>query len=258
MSSPGLELFSTSSYLPFEEFGTLLDFTPTNNITELSAVGWDDEETVMDELATFFPFPRYYNRGWEGVKECLAELCSKGRLIVVRAVDTSNDAWKNVEKLINEVSELYSGPRVPEGRVIFVLEGKTGDTVQTKQGALSVKPLQVEEKTYDQSIYSIQVSGKRNHAYYVNLALKVFQRREWYNNLELSGLGNAIPSIVSIAEILKRYKVAEVEKIETSMVELSDGEGTRPLQKAKIVVLMKKISSIPEIPDDSEIGDQVI
>lgn len=258
MSTTGLELFSTSTYLPFEEFGTLLNFTPVNNITELSAVGWDDEETFMDELATFFPFPRYYNRGWEGAKECLAELCAKGRLIVIRAVKVSNGAWQNVVKLISEVGGLYSGPRVPEGRVIFVLEGLTDTTVQTAQGALSVKPLEVQQQSYDQSIYSIQVSGKRTHAYYVNLALKVFQRRDWYNHLELSGLGNAIPSIVSIAEILKRYKVAEVEKIETSMVELSDGEGTRSLQKAKMVVLMKKTNSIPEIPDDSEIGDQVI
>ena len=43
-------------------------------------------------------------------------------------------------------------------------------------------------------------------------------------------------------------------EIETSLVELVDGN--RPLQKAKIVVLMDKIAAIPDIPEDA--GDQVV
>jgi hypothetical protein len=79
---------------------------------------------------------------------------------------------------------------------------------------------------------------------------------------------------VSIAEILKRYRVTVVERtlsswsrtrlhfswprganlphhlpgIDTSLVELAD-EG-RKAQKAKMVVVLKKISSSPVIPDD--------
>jgi len=254
-----IEIFSIDSYLPYEELGSVLKFTDTP-LTELSAVGWEDSETVMDELATFFPFPRYYNRGWEGIKEVLAELCRQGRLIVIRAVNTqTTEAFANVALLIDEVASLYANPKdTPQGRVAFVLEGLDSSVVQTKHHSFTVNRLALPTRHYDQSIYGIQVSGKRNHTYYVNLALKVFQRRNWYNMLELSGLGNAIPSIVSIAEILKRYKVAVVRKIETSLVELSDGEGARSLQKAKIVVLMEKTNSIPEIPEDSDLGDQVI
>jgi len=254
-----LEVFSVDSYIPYEELGIVLKFENTP-LTELSAVGWEDSETVLDELATFFPFPRYYNRGWEGIKEVLAELLRNGRLIVIRSVNTQTNAFANVTLLLDEVASLYSNPKdTPQGRVGFVLEGLDSSVVQTKHNAFTVNRLSLPARHYDESIYSIQVSGKRNHTYYVNLALKVFQRRGWYNMLELSGLGNAIPSIVSIAEILKRYKVAVVRKIETSLVELSsDGEGARSLQKAKIVVLMEKTSSIPEIPEDSDLGDQVI
>jgi len=259
MASTAPEFFSSDTFVPFAELGTVLKFQDHDPVTELSAVGWEDDETVMDELATFFPFPRYYNKGWEGVKECLAELCAKGRLIVIRAVDESSQGWRNVLKLVDEITSLYGTPQTPQGRVAFVLEGYKAQALQTsKNQTFSVNRLQLPARNYQHSIYSIQVSGKRNHTYYVNLALKVFQRRGWYNMLELSGLGNAIPSIVSIAEILKRYKVGAVRKIETSLVELSDGEGSRSLQKAKIVVLMEKTSSVPEIPEDSDISDQVI
>jgi len=134
-----------------------------------------------------------------------------------------------------------------------VLDGSSATQLQLGKHSFNVSRLQVPAEE-NNPVYQIQVSGKRNHTYYVNLALKIFQRRDWFTVLELSGLGNAIPSIVSIAEILKRYKVAVVKKIETSLVELADGN--RPLQKAKIVVLMDKIAAIPDIPEDA--GDQVV
>jgi len=252
-----LEVFSLDNYVPLGELGSVLKFGE-EPLTELSAVGWEDLETVIDELATFFPFPRYSNREWSSVKESLAELLGGGRLIVVRAIDVKAPGWQNVLNLIDEVATLHETNR-PTGRVAFVLEGFSGSSLQTPKGhSFNVSLLQLPAQSYQQNIYSIQVSGKRNHTYYVNLALKVFQRRSWYSNLELSGLGNAIPSIVSIAEILKRYKVATTRKIETSLVELSDGEGSRSLQKAKIVVLMDKIASIPDVPEDADLGDQVI
>ncbi|KAL6077626.1 hypothetical protein QOT17_002094 [Balamuthia mandrillaris] len=70
--------------------------------------------------------------------------------------------------------------------------------------------------------YSVSVATLGRDLHYVNLALKIFQRRDWYTLIEFSGLGKAIPSIVSIAEILKRYQVAELQSIKTSMVELKD------------------------------------
>jgi len=249
-----LEIFSLDNYIPIEELAQHMKFGDESSMTELSAFGWDDKETVMDELATFFPFPRYFSREWEAVKDCLAELLSRGRLVVIRAIE--GEAPQNLISLLDDVASLYGTDRAPQGKVAFVLEGFTGTVIQGKQHTYNVSRLPLPNREYKDNPYAVQVSGKRNHTYYVNLALKVFQRRGWYSILELSGLGNAIPSIVSIAEILKRYKVAVVRRIETSLVELSDGEGSRPLQKAKIVVIMDKISSIPDIPEDA--GDQVV
>lgn len=259
MSAQGPDFFSIDTYVPIEELGTVLKVSDDSQLTELSAAYWEDKETVKDELATFFPFNRYFNREWDGIKDGLAQVCLNGRLIVFRGVNQSAPAFENLRAIIELIVSLYTSEHPPTGRVVIVLEPFGGTSLQLSQATFPVQKLQLPPHQSVQNIYSIQVSGKRNHTYYVGLALKVFQRREWYAMLELSGLGNAIPSIVSIAEILKRYKVATVQKIETSLVELTDGEGSRTLQKAKIVILMTKIASIPDLPDDPDsLGDQVV
>jgi hypothetical protein len=257
MASPSLELFAIDHYVSLEELGRVLKFGEDQPLTELSVNGWEDKETVMDELATFFPFPRYFSREWEAVKDYVADLVSRGRLITLRGVpaQAGGAAFDNVVAFIDDLASLYGTPQAPQGRVVVVLEGYAAPTLQGKKNQFNVTRFQL-SATQGPALYNVQVSAKRNHTYYVNLCLKVFQRREWYTQLELSGLGNAIPSIVSITEILKRYKVATVKKIETSLVELSDVEGSRPLPKAKIVVILDKIASIPDIPEDA--GDQVI
>ncbi len=40
--------------------------------------------------------------------------------------------------------------------------------------------------------------------------------------------------------------------IETSLVELSDGEGQRAMQKAKIVLVLSKIASVPVISSEDD------
>jgi len=248
-----LEFFSTDRRVHLETLAKQLNLEEVPQ-SELSVVGWDDKDVAVDELATFFPFPRTFNREWESVTATLSEgLLNKGRLIVIRVAHQTGAAAENLNVVLEHIANLYAGPQPPQGKTVVVLDGYTGNQLQLGQHNFSVSRLQVPDEDHNH-VYQIQVSGKRNHTYYVNLALKIFQRRDWYTVLELSGLGNAIPSIVSIAEILKRYKVAVVKKIETSLVELVDGN--RPLQKAKIVVLMDKIASIPDIPDD--VGDQVV
>jgi len=255
-----LEFFSTDRYVPIEALADLLKFDPEIPQSEVSAVGWEDKEIVVDELATFFPFPRNFNREWESVKPTLADASSfaKGRLLVIRAANQIGAAEESLKEVLGYIASLYDAPQPPTARVVIVLDGFTSATLQLEKQSFNVASLQLPASASEKvdEVYHVQVSGKRNHTYYVNLALKIFQRRQWYTVLELSGLGNAIPSIVSIAEILKRYKVATVKKIETSLVELSDGEGSRPLQKAKMVVFMDKIGSIPDIPEDA--GDQVV
>jgi len=249
-----LEFVSTERRVRIETLAQLLKLEEEPQ-SELSAVGWDDKDVAVDELATFFPFPRTFNREWESISATLEEggLFKQGRLVVVRVAQQSGAAEENLKAVLEHIANLYAGAQPPQTRTAVVLDGFTSAQLQLGKHSFNVARLQVPEEE-NETVYQIQVSGKRNHTYYVNLALKIFQRRDWFKVLELSGLGNAIPSIVSIAEILKRYKVAVVKKIETSLVELADGN--RPLQKAKIVVLVDKIASIPDIPEDA--GDQVV
>lgn len=80
------------------------------------------------------------------------------------------------------------------GRIVFVLEDFGEAGVQGQEKLHPVTKLDVPEQEGDDSVYKLQVSGKRNHTYYVNVALKVLARRQWSTSLELSGLGNGTSS----------------------------------------------------------------
>jgi len=254
MATQGLEIYSINHFVPEDDLLNLLKLPQDYPTSELSAFNWEDKEVFIDELATFFPFPKYFNREWDAVKECVVELCTRGRVVMVRGITPAS--IPTLEILVDYAASLFGAEKKAQGRVIFVLIGFASAELKGHEQAYPVSPLEVAQFTED-TTYRVQVSGKRNHTYYVNLALKVFMRRDWYTRLELSGLGNAIPSIVSVAEILKRYKVAVTKSIQTSLVELSDGEGARPLQKAKIVVILAKISSTPTIMSEDD-SDQVV
>lgn len=240
------------SHVPLGELAALLKLGADVPAAELSAVEWADRETVIDELATFFPFPRYFVREWEAVPAALAEQVDKGKLVLLRGL-SSPTALAHLALLLDyAAAALLARPAKIQGRIVFVLEGPqelVQGGVKGQEKTHPVTRLDVPPRASAEGAYRLQISGKRNHTYYVNVALKVLARRPWHHALELSGLGNAIPSIVSIAEILKRYRVAVFERIETSLVELAD-EGRRA-QKAKMVVVLKKIASAPVIdPDD--------
>lgn len=85
MATPGLEIYSVARHVPLEQLAALLKLGDTP-AAELSAVDWQDRETVVDELATFFPFPRYFTREWEAVKDAVAEQVEKGKLVLVRGL----------------------------------------------------------------------------------------------------------------------------------------------------------------------------
>lgn len=75
--------------------------------------------------------------------------------------------------------------------MVFVLEGLGAEAgVKGQDKVHPVTKLDVPERQTDDSLYRLQVSGKRNHTYYVNVALKVLARRQWNTAIELSGLGN--------------------------------------------------------------------
>ncbi|KAB1209065.1 hypothetical protein CJ030_MR6G025939 [Morella rubra] len=76
----------------------------------------------------------------------------------------------------------------------------------------------------------IQVSNtKKPLFFYVNLAKRYMQ----HNEVELSALGMAIATVVTIAEILKNNGLAVEKKITTSTVDIKDDSRGRPIQKAK-------------------------
>jgi len=85
----------------------------------------------------------------------------------------------------------------------------------------------------------IQVSSsKRPLNFYVYLTKKFLQDEE---TVELSGLGNAINTVVSCSEILKSSGAALIKKIETSSVQIqSTKQQNRTVSKAKIQIFVSK------------------
>ncbi|XP_039071807.1 uncharacterized protein At2g34160-like isoform X1 [Hibiscus syriacus] len=91
----------------------------------------------------------------------------------------------------------------------------------------------------------IQVSNTQKPLFfYVNLAKRYMQQ---YNEVELSALGMAIATVVTIAEILKNNGLAIEKKIMTSTIDMREESGGRPVQKAKIEILLRKSEKFDEL-----------
>ncbi|OAY72024.1 uncharacterized protein At2g34160-like [Ananas comosus] len=103
----------------------------------------------------------------------------------------------------------------------------------------------------------IQVSNtKKPLFFYVNLAKRYMQQ---HNEVELSALGMAIATVVTIAEILKNNGLAVEKKITTSTVDVKDETRGRSIQKAKIEILLGKTENFDELmaaaAEEKEAGD---
>ncbi|KAF3633226.1 putative Cellulose synthase A catalytic subunit 6 [UDP-forming] [Capsicum annuum] len=68
-----------------------------------------------------------------------------------------------------------------------------------------------------------------------------------YNEVELSALGMAISTVVTIAEILKNNGFAVEKKIRTLTVDMRDEPGARPIPKAKIEIVLGKTEKFDEL-----------
>ncbi|KAM6553495.1 hypothetical protein CsatB_014257 [Cannabis sativa] len=91
----------------------------------------------------------------------------------------------------------------------------------------------------------IQVSNtKKPLFFYVNLAKRYMQQ---HNEVELSALGMAIATVVTVAEILKNNGLAVEKKIMTSTVDMKDDSRGRPIQKAKIEIVLGKTENFDEL-----------
>ncbi|CAI8611749.1 unnamed protein product [Vicia faba] len=104
----------------------------------------------------------------------------------------------------------------------------------------------------------IQVSNtKKPLFFYVNLAKRYMQQ---HNEVELSALGMAIATVVTVAEILKNNGLAVEKKILTSTVDIKDDSRGRPVQKAKIEIVLGKTEKFDELmaaaaAEDGENGE---
>ncbi|KAI7988572.1 Uncharacterized protein LOK49_LG13G02578 [Camellia lanceoleosa] len=103
----------------------------------------------------------------------------------------------------------------------------------------------------------IQVSNtKKPLFFYVNLAKRYMQQ---YNEVELSALGMAIATVVTVAEILKNNGFAVEKKIRTLTVDMRDEPEARPVPKAKIEIMLGKADKFDELmaaeAERREVGD---
>ncbi|XP_066366546.1 uncharacterized protein [Miscanthus floridulus] len=103
----------------------------------------------------------------------------------------------------------------------------------------------------------IQVSSsKKPLFFYVNLAKRYMQQ---HGDVELSALGLAISTVVTIAEILKNNGLAVEKRIRTSTLEIIDETKARPIQKAKIEIVLGKTDKFDELmvanAGDANAGD---
>ncbi|KAK2647196.1 hypothetical protein Ddye_022391 [Dipteronia dyeriana] len=95
----------------------------------------------------------------------------------------------------------------------------------------------------------IQVSNtKKPFVFYLSLAKRYIKQ---YNDIELSALGMAIPTVVTIAEILKRDGVANSKEVKISTVAYKEDCRGHFIQKAKIQIVMGKAEKLDKITNDA-------
>lgn len=99
-----------------------------------------------------------------------------------------------------------------------------------------------------------EAADKPRNAIQISLRFPVFRfvtatrnlLAEGQETVELSAIGNAITSVVSVAEILKKQNLVEVTKIETSLIEIQ-GRNERNATVAKLLVVVKKSAQFDEL-----------
>lgn len=95
-----------------------------------------------------------------------------------------------------------------------------------------------DEPQNNQKKNRIQVSNtKKPLFFYLNLAKRYIKQ---HNEVELTALGMAIPTAVTIAEILKANGTAVEKKLLISTVGTKDENKGRVVQKAKLEIVLEK------------------
>lgn len=91
----------------------------------------------------------------------------------------------------------------------------------------------------------IQVSNtKKPVFFYVNLAKRFLQE---HGEVQLSALGLAISSMVTVAEILKNSRLAVEQKITTGLDAFNDDGRERAVQKPKMEIVLRKSEEFDQV-----------
>ncbi|XP_073128955.1 uncharacterized protein At2g34160-like [Henckelia pumila] len=117
-----------------------------------------------------------------------------------------------------------------------------------------IAPLVKQAKNDNLKKNRIQVSNtKKPLFFYVNLAKRYLQQN---NEIELSALGMAITTVVTIAEILKNNGFAKEKSILTSTVGMKDEAKGRVVHKARIEIVLEKSENFESLMSASPTPQQ--
>ncbi|KAK3019489.1 hypothetical protein RJ639_004888 [Escallonia herrerae] len=134
---------------------------------------------------------------------------------------------------------------------VAVAEGGEGAGGETKN---AVKPAAAPAAAAAHDQAQSNTNGKKNRIqvsntkkplfFYVNLAKRYIQQ---HNEVELSALGMAITTVVTVAEILKNNGFATEKRVLTSTVGMKDENKGRLVQKARIEIVLGKSEKVAAV-----------
>ncbi|CAK9167954.1 unnamed protein product [Ilex paraguariensis] len=148
------------------------------------------------------------------------------------------EATKN--KKLQDKTEKENRKKVYRGRNLAMADvtNTTAAAAATATTTAAMGDAANNGKTETQKKNRIQVSNtKKPLFFYLNLAKRYMKL---YDDVELSALGMAIPTVVIIAEILKSNGLATEKKVLTSTIDFQDDAKGRLVQKPKIEILLMK------------------
>ncbi|PWZ45491.1 Uncharacterized protein Zm00014a_010272 [Zea mays] len=140
---------------------------------------------------------------------------------------------KDVAVVGEEVEAEAETETETEGEAEAEVEAEVEVEVEAEAGASSAKKNRIQVSTNKKPLY-----------FYVNLAKRYMQN---YDEVELSALGMAIGTVVTVAEILKNNGLATEKKILTSTIGTKDEAKGRLVRKAKIEILLCKSENFNSI-----------
>eukprot|EP01005_Ploeotia_sp_CARIB1_P001779 NODE_688_length_671_cov_333.840074_g679_i0.p1 GENE.NODE_688_length_671_cov_333.840074_g679_i0~~NODE_688_length_671_cov_333.840074_g679_i0.p1 ORF type:complete len:144 (-),score=51.10 NODE_688_length_671_cov_333.840074_g679_i0:240-623(-) len=100
------------------------------------------------------------------------------------------------------------------------------------------------EQQKEQPKNVVPVSIKRSFILYANVTKKILN--EGFEEVEISGLGNAITATVSTVEVLKKQKMVEVTRTKTSLTSI-ETRNSRQATVPKLQVWVKKSADFDTI-----------